>query len=187
MSMLTKILLVISIISIALFLLLSIIAIYNKILEKHSIKEKHSNKWFSKETLKLIILLLLVTSVFSSCSFVNSALADVFQETILIENSPNERITLEIQSGLFDGLGQGIIIYVKNNDMKNSKLEKLAQFNIHQDMASIGRGNIDLIWDNDIAKLMINGEAENLYINIWIDNESNEFKYESNYYKTNTF
>lgn len=181
MSMLTKILLVISIISIALFLLLSIIAIYNKI------TEKYSNKWFSKESLKLIILLLLVTSVFSSCSFINSALDDVFQETILIENSPNERITLEIQSGLFDGLGQGIIIYVKNNDMKNSKLEKLAQFNIHQDMASIGRGNIDLTWDNDIAKLVINGETENLYINIWIDNESNEFKYESNYYKTNTF
>lgn len=181
MSMLTKILLVISIISIALFLLLSIIAIYNKIIEKHS------NKWFSKESLKLIILLLLVTSVFSSCSFINSALDDIFQETILTENSPNERITLEIQSGLFDGLGQGIIIYVKNNDMKNSKLEKLAQFNIHQDMASIGSGNIDLTWHNDIAKLVINGETENLYINIWIDNESNEFKYESNYYKTNTF
>ena len=80
-------------------------------------------------------------------------------------------------------------LYIKKSLDKNSKLEKLAQFNIHQDMASIGRGNIDLIWDNDIAKLMINGEAENLYINIWIDNESNEFKYEyeSNYDKTNTF
>ena len=115
---------------------------------------------------------------------INSALDDIFEETVLIENSPNERIDLEIQSGTFD-FSQGIIIYIKNNTIKNSKLEKLSQFNIHQHMASIGRHNIDLTWDNDTAKLLITGETEKLYINIWIDDKSNKFEYESEYIRNN--
>ena len=50
MSMITKILLILSIILIALFLLFSIIAIYNKVIKNNY------NKWFSKESLILIIL-----------------------------------------------------------------------------------------------------------------------------------
>ncbi|MGL5087528.1 MAG: hypothetical protein ACRC68_17720, partial [Clostridium sp.] len=65
-------------------------------------------------------------------------------------------------------------------NIESSELEKLMQLNINEDLGGqISMNGINLDWENDIVKLVVKGETETLNIKIWLDEESNEFKYKS--------
>lgn len=135
----------------------------------------------SKKSLIIIIVtLLILTGFYLGDKFIESKIQDIFKETILSETAPNGNFDLEIESSSFFDFGSGIIVYVKDNTSKDSKLMELCHFNIHQDMTAIHSDHVDLTWDNGVAILSINGEAETLDLTIWREDKTGVFQYKAN-------
>lgn len=167
MSLLTKLFLAVPVICIILLILLIIANIFN-VLTRNSIKKHFYIKYRTSVILSLIVLFIISIPI-----SISIAIEDVFSETILKETSPNKKFYLEIESET--GF---ITVYVKDNTSQNSRLEKLLDYSISQDLGTlISSGNTKLTWDNNVAKLEIWGEVEILYLDIWLDEKTNEFKY----------
>lgn len=166
------------VICIVLLVFLIISNIYNKF-TKNSIKER----FYIKHPIHTIITLIMVCFI-SSNIFLYLVTHVMGKETVLNETSPDKKIDIRIVSKEFGG---GIIVYVKDNTSDAQKLKELLRYDINEDLTSIGSGNIFLKWSYNVAMLQIYGESETLYLDIWMDDKTNEFKYKLNSVKKTNF
>lgn len=169
MSLSIKLFLLAPIVSAILLIALFIAIIYN-ILTKKSIKDY----FYIKHSLSIGYTLIGLLIIFITVS-IGLVFEDISTEIVLKDIAPNKSFDLEIESKV-----NSIIVYTKNNTDDNPNLETLLTYHISQDRTPISNSNIELMWDNNIAMIKIYGEVETLYLNIWIDNKTNNFKYELN-------